>query len=290
MKRLRFTRSLFASSQICVALLLASFCHAQLAVTRYLSWMQDRTPDAHFEEPYLAAVFDLFAPPGRRSDFAFYLPMIMRASSVLDIGCGTGALLHRARQEGHTSRLCGLDPATGMLEQARKIEANPAIVWVQGDLSSAAWRNEFDLIVMTGHAFQVLLTDEQLHEALSAVRNALKSDGRFAFETRNPIVRSWEKWNIEYSDEVIDHNGAAIRASHKTHPPVGELVSFSTTYTSSLWPEPMVSHSTLRFLSAKSLEAFLNDAGLVIVQQFGDWDRSPATGSSPEIITIARRA
>jgi hypothetical protein len=37
------------------------------------------------------------------------------------------------------------------------------------------------------------------------------------------------------------------------------------------------------------LSSFLSGAGLVIEEQFGDWDRSPLTDTSPEIITIARR-
>jgi hypothetical protein len=32
----------------------------------------------------------------------------------------------------------------------------------------------------------------------------------------------------------------------------------------------------------------LADAGFAIEAQFGDWDRSPVTDTSPEIITIAR--
>lgn len=45
----------------------------------------------------------------------------------------------------------------------------------------------------------------------------------------------------------------------------------------------------MRFLDAASLSSFLSDAGLVIEEQFGDWDRTPVTNASPEIITIARR-
>ena len=46
----------------------------------------------------------------------------------------------------------------------------------------------------------------------------------------------------------------------------------------------------LRFLDAETLAAFLSDAGLVIEEQFGDWARNPLTATSPEIITIARKA
>ncbi|MFI1396091.1 hypothetical protein [Streptomyces sp. NPDC020681] len=36
---------------------------------------------------------------------------------------------------------------------------------------------------MTGHAFQVLVEDDELRTALAAVRSALTGEGRFAFET-----------------------------------------------------------------------------------------------------------
>lgn len=42
---------------------------------------------------------------------------------------------------------------------------------------------------MTGHAFQVLLTEGEVRAALAAVRTALVPGGTFVFETRNPDVR-----------------------------------------------------------------------------------------------------
>ena len=112
-----------------------------------------------------------------------------------------------------------------MLQQARK---RSDIDWILGDLSTVAWDREFDLVVMTGHAFQVLLGDD-------------------------------------------------------------EFVSFTTTYTNPSWDRPQTSRSTLRFLDQKSLSVFLSDAGLLIEEQYGYWDRRPLTQASPEIITIARR-
>ncbi len=85
--------------------------------------------------------------------------MIMEADAVLDVGCGTGALLHMAREAGHNGRLVGLDPAVGMLEQARR---RSDVEWVLGDLAAVAFDREFDLAVMTGHAFQELITDDDV--------------------------------------------------------------------------------------------------------------------------------
>ena len=81
-----------------------------------------------------------------------------------------------------------------MLEQARK---RSDIEWVLGDLASVAWDREFDLIVMTGHAFQVFIDDREIQASLAAIRSALTDDGRFVFETRNPRFQAWKTWTTE---------------------------------------------------------------------------------------------
>jgi SAM-dependent methyltransferase len=170
-----------------------------------------------FTEDRLAGLYDVFYPPARRDDFAFYLPLVMSAGAVLDVGCGTGALLHQAREPGHRGRLCGLDPASGMLKQAR---ARSDIEWVLGDLSSIKWVREFDLTVMTGHAFQELTEDDELRAGLAAIAAALTEGGRFAFETRNPLARAWEHWATEYTAEVTDASGASVRCKYRVETPV----------------------------------------------------------------------
>lgn len=241
-----------------------------------------------FTEGRLAALYDAFCPPPtQRDDFAFYLPLMMSARAVLDVGCGTGALLHLVRASGHVGRLCGLDPAEGMLNQARR---RSDIEWIHGDLSSVGWEREFDLIVMTGHAFQEFVADDEICVALAAIRSALVEGGRFAFETRNPLVRAWERWPERYSGAVTDVTGAAVRCEYRVETPVeGGVVQSISTFTSPGWDRPEVSHGALRFLGAASLSAFLSGAGLMIEEQFGDWDRRPPSDTSPEIITIARR-
>ena len=114
-------------------------------------------------------------------------------------------------------------------------------------------------------------------------------DGRFAFETRNPLVREWERWIPANAAEVTDANGAVVRMIRQVEKPVdGNIVSFTHTFTSPSWDRPQTSRSTLRFLDKDSLSSFLSEAGLRIDEQFGDWDRQPLTDTSPEIITVAR--
>lgn len=140
--------------------------------------------DDCYTDPVLVALYDVLNPWAACDEF--YLSLLLSATAVLDVGCGTGRLLHRAREAGHTGRLCGLDPAEAMLARARRRQD---VEWVLGDLTSVTWNQEFDLVVMTGHAFQVLLGDDELRTALTTIHTALVPGGRFAFETRNPSAR-----------------------------------------------------------------------------------------------------
>ncbi|MBS0472198.1 MAG: class I SAM-dependent methyltransferase [Proteobacteria bacterium] len=238
-------------------------------------------PDHLFADPELAALYDPMC--AGRADFDFYLPLAMAAPSVLDIGCGTGELLIRAREAGHRGRLAGLDPAPGMLAVARR---RGDVEWTLGDLSTAHIAEPFDLVVMTGHAFQVFIEDAQIAAALAAIRAALS--GRFVFETRNPLARAWEQWTPDHIGTVTAPDGTTVRMARTVDRVADGRVAFHHTFTSDAWPVPRVSHSTLRFLSYEDLAAALDTAGLAIEAQYGDWDRSPVTPTSPEIITVCR--
>jgi hypothetical protein len=75
---------------------------------------------------------------------------------------------------------------------------------------------------------------------------------------------------------------------HELRSVEGELVTFTESYSSDAWPEPIVRTETLRFMPAEELDHLLLGAGFVIDERYGDWDRSLMTPTSPEIITVAR--
>ncbi|MFD6948568.1 methyltransferase [Nocardiopsis sp. TSRI0078] len=250
--------------------------------------------DRHFSQPDMAELYDYFNFWRCTPQDDFYLDLVMDARSVLDAGCGTGKLQRVARERGHTGRLVGLDPADAMLEVGRRDRDD--IEWTLGDLAhgpydgeaGGPYEDEFDLIVMTGHAFQELTTDDELRKALASVRRALTGDGRFVFETRNPAARGWEAWNPERARTVNGPGGRRATCVHRLESVEGDLVTFTSSYTVEGWAEPGHSRSTLRFLDADTLNGFLAEAGLAVSAQYGYWDRGPLTEASQEIITFAR--
>lgn len=257
----------------------ATGCHD--AVVDRLTVVVDRW----YSDPSLTAFYDPFCIG--RQDFDFYLPLVMSAGAVLDVGCGTGALLRRARRGGHAGRLCGLDPADAMLAHAR---AQADVEWVLGDPRSACWEREFDLVVMTGHAFQVLVSDDDLRASLAAVRRALTDDGRFVFDVRHPAVREWEDWTAQHAVKLTSAAGEVVRFWREAQLPVlGDVVRFRAVFADAGSGGVRASRGAVRYLEPGRLSAFLREAGLVVTEQFGDWDRRPLTDRSSEIITVAAR-
>ena len=243
--------------------------------------------DRLFSENRLAAIYDACCTPGDvRGDFGFHLPLVMAAHAVLDVGCGTGDMLRRARVAGHRGRLVGIDPAEGMLNQARKV---PDVEWLKGEVTTVNFETEFDLAVMTGHVFQVFLEDEDLRQMLEGVYRALKPGGRFSFETRNPAARDWEQWVDRDAASEVEGPDGVVRVLGSAPTVDGERVSFENTYLCDAWEALEHSHSTLRFLDADAVIAFIRQAGLSVEEMWGDFDRSPVSASSTEIVVVARR-
>jgi len=243
------------------------------------------TVDAAYADPRLASLYDELNPWGR-SD-SYYLHLIKEARSVLDLGCGTGLLLRRAASEGYGEVLVGVDAADAMLAEARCSGA--AVSWRHGDARTVEIGRRFDLILMTGHAFQVFLTDADVVALLSNVQRHLGTGGRFAFETRNPAARAWESWTPNQSRRLIEtRNGAKVEVAHGSPRAVEpDVIEFSTTYRFENPPSSLASRGALRFIDPDQLRALLTRSGFRIDGWFGDWDRTPVSASSPEVIVVA---
>jgi ubiquinone/menaquinone biosynthesis C-methylase UbiE len=72
-----------------------------------------------FSDAEVVALYDLQCPwdLDGHPENAYVSALVRDAESVLDVGCGTGGMLHAARP-CRTRRLAGIDPDPAMLDRA----------------------------------------------------------------------------------------------------------------------------------------------------------------------------
>ncbi len=216
-------------------------------------------PDPIFADPRLATLYDFVDDD--RSDLDVYAAIVdeLRASSVLDIGCGTGTLACRLAQLG--VEIVGLDPAAASLDVARRKHGADHVRWIHGDASSAP-ALELDLAVMTGNVAQVFVTDAEWSQVLEAVGGAVREGGWLVFETRDPARRAWERWTKGHTYREIEVPGVGRVETWTQLIEVHEsLVSFRHTFRFARDDAEFVSDSTLRFRSRDEIAESLDATG-----------------------------
>jgi ubiquinone/menaquinone biosynthesis C-methylase UbiE len=215
-------------------------------------------PDALFDHPMLAAIYDAFDGP--RDDLAAYVAIAdeFAARHVLDIGCGTGSLAVLLAGTGRT--VTAVDPSAASLDVARAKGGN-GITYLHGD-ATAVPPIDADLTVMTGNVAQVFLTDDDWTATLRAVSRALRPGGHLVFETRRPAYRAWREWAADPAHETRDLPGIGpVEQSRKVTDVSLPYVSFRYTVRFLADEITVTSDSTLRFRDRPELEATLTGAG-----------------------------
>ena len=246
-----------------------------------------------FYDPRLVVIYDKVNPIAEYETFYLDLAAKLSASSIIDVGCGTGLLTCELATRGH--RLIGVEPSKAMLDVARRRACGERVEWIEGDAFSLG-ESRAELAIMTGHVAQFFLDDEGWHSALIAIRKALLPGGHIAFESRNPLVQPWADEKIE------DHIDWPSRTSRRrVEDPVAGRIEWWTEileveddrvrteihYLFAHSGEELVSSNELRFRTRAELGRSLSDAGFSVESVFGDWDGRPADAVSRELIFLA---
>lgn len=244
--------------------------------------MQDRL----FEDPDLAQFYD--AENGWGDDTRYCLALAEEAASVLDLGCGTGLL---AAALSGTREVWGIDPAAAMLDVARNRPGGSAVTWVEADGRSVRLGRRFDLVVMTGHAFQCFLTDGDQRALIETIAAHLAPQGRFIFDSRNPVREEWREWVPELSRREFDlpPHGRITAWNDVSMDAATNVVTYETCYRTASGIIHKAS-SRIRFSCRSDIAARIAEAGLRVDRWLGDWHGGPCTPEAREIIPIGRLA
>lgn len=246
---------------------------------------------------------------------AFYAALAQETGSpVLEVACGTGRVSIPIARLGFA--VTGLDIVPGMLERARSKSDGLPVRWVEGDARTFDLGECFQLIFLTGNAFQAFLTLADQEALLGRVHAHLHDDGLFAFETRNPrwatsgqreqkeegqavgVEQGEGFFTLETLEQEVpgqgytDSRGRAVRASRtQVYDPVAQILHL-TGYRR--WDEggqeqTKVTRIALRYTFPQELAALLHYNGFMILRQYGDWNLEPLRATSPSIISVCRK-
>lgn len=240
-----------------------------------------------FHDPDFTRFYDIDNPWDTDKDYC--LALARDATSVLDLGCGTGEL---ATMLAKTRLVAGVEPAAAMLDHARQRQGADNVRWVEADARSVRLNETFDLVVMTGHTFQCLLTMADQVALCETIAAHLAPGGTFVFDSRNPAVEEWKEWTPDATHRTIHvpelgqveaWNDARLDAR-------SGAVAYDTVYREPRSGRQWQATSRLLFADCTQIAAAVTAACLEVQRWMGDWSGGPMTATSAEIIPVGRMA
>lgn len=113
-------------------------------------------------------------------EYTFYQRILQThgASSVLELGCGTGNLAIRFCQNQH--HYIGLDASEDMLAIAQKRTSQST--FLHGDMREFVLDSPVEAILITGRSTSYLLSNEDIYYCFDSVAQNLTPDGLFVFD------------------------------------------------------------------------------------------------------------
>ena len=239
-----------------------------------------------------------------RHDIDFYAEEARATSGeVLELGCGTGRVLIPIARLGR--KITGIDSSPRMLGQCRarlaseSAAARKMATVEAGDMRNLDLDRTFSLVTIPFRPFQHLISIADQIDTLRSAHRHLEPGGRLVFDVFNPNPRYFvdERRADEREDtpETPLPNGRTFRRTGRV-----TAVSMSGQYSDveliyyvrngNGKTERLVQAFPMRWFWRQEMEHLLARCGFSIDAVFGDFDRSPLSDSSPEMIFVAERA
>lgn len=223
-----------------------------------------------YEDSRLVELYDIDNPDGPDHDFYRSLADEIGATSILDLGCGTGMLTASLARAGRV--VIGVDPSAAMLAFAHARPGGDRVDWIQGD-STAIPSADFDYAIMTGNVAQHVGRDDW-RRTLRDLRRGMRAGGTLAFESRNPLARAWESWSSPERSTRATPHGALVEWMSADEIASGtvRIQAFNLFLETG---EAVVEDFELQFRELDVIRADLESASFTVEAVYGDWNRTP---------------
>lgn len=215
---------------------------------------------------------------------------------IIDVACGTGRMTIPLAEKGH--KLIGVDIHRGMLDEAVKKSANLGleIDWIEQDCTKLNLNVKSNLIYSVGNSFQHFLTNEDQDGFLSSVNKHLEGNGMLIFGTRFPspeelLQPSTQEYWRTYTDRATLHKVDLYTISH--YDALNQIQHYKTIRKYKNSDGNIVNEKStdirLRYTFPKEMERLLQSNGFEIVNVYKDWNETPITADSYEMIYVCKK-
>jgi len=241
-----------------------------------------------FSNLLLVTAYDSINALGDDADFWLRETKKLSPETIVDFGCGTGILTCELASLGYS--LTGVDPYSAMLDVARQKPNAENVTWIAGDYTKLIGI-QADLLLMTSHVAQFLLSDKEWLGMLKNAHTLLNPGGHIMFDTRRSLKESFEKWPSEQAKrQVSDPALGEIEYWCKVLETTDTLATYELHYHFLKTDEVVISEDTIIFRPKNVIEKSLNEAGFIVKNVYGDWNSSQFTDTSPEMLFIAQKS
>ena len=237
-----------------------------------------------------------------RPDVDFYVEKaIGHGGNVLEVGCGTGRILIPTARLG--AEITGVDRAPRMLAQCRarlakeSPEVQKHVTLVQADMRDFDLGRQFSIIMIPFRPLQHLVSASEQISALRAMHRHLEPGGRLVFDVFNPKIQYLVEDNSherEDTAEVALPDGRAFRRTSRVAAvhiadQYSEIELIYYVRGADGRTQRLVQGFPMRWYWRYEVEHLLTVCGFRVKAIFGDFNRSPLTDVSPEMIFMAER-
>lgn len=253
---------------------------------------------------FVAELYDMVYESIRQKDINFFVDYSSNAGGrTLELGCGTGRVLIPTAAAG--CEITGLDLSSYMLNICReKLSQQPEEVrervnLIQGNMTDFDTGETYSLATTPFRPFQHLITVEEQKACLNCANRHLVPGGMLILDLFHPRFQRLIP-DPEYMVEKEDLPGMELsdgRRLRRTNRTAGyhreqqyndiELIYYVT------YPdgreERLVQAFPFRYFFRYEVEHLLELCGFRVVNIFGDYDCSPLSSDSPEMIFVAEK-
>lgn len=224
-------------------------------------------------------------------DLPFYMRWLPknRDARILELCCGTGRLTIPIAGEGYD--ISGVDYTPSMLEQAKgkASEAGLEIKFIEADIRTLDLQKKYDLIFIPFNSIHHLYRNEDLFQALNAVKNHLKDGGLFLLDCFNPNIQyivEGEKEQQEIAAYTTDDGREVSIMQTMRYERKSQINRIEWHYFIN-GQFDSIQNLDMRLFFPQELDAYLEWNGFEIVHKFGSFEEETFNDHSEKQVFVA---